>query len=603
MAQNERGARPFLRPGGPGARFAEAERAADARGTLRRLFGYFAGEKPAVAGVFISVALATLFGVLAPLLQSRAIDILAGTEQGRIGSVLLLMTAVYLLYCGAKLLQGRLSAGLSQRLVLRLRAQIFGKLVRLPVPYMDSHSHGDVMSRMTNDVESLSSAASMSLPSVFSGVLMIAGASAAMFWSCWQLALVSFASMLLTAVATRLLSGPVRRCSRTRQALLGELNGRVEEFVSGYRTVTACGRGERSAEEFCAVSDRLLRAGIQADALSGIFGPLANAVSNLTFIIVTVCGGYFAVEGIISVGVISAFLVYARLLGRPVNELAMVAGQLMSAVAAAERVFAMLDEAEEDMGGEDFRPGGGAGITFEGVSFGYVPGRDVLKDVSFSIPAGQKAALVGSSGSGKTTVANLLMRFYEPGRGRILVGGQDIAKVSRSSLRRSMDIVLQDVSLLSDTVRVNLGYAREGASDGELWLAAERGRCSALIRMLPQGMDTVLEASGASLSQGERQLLSIARSFAADPDVLILDEATASVDTRTEKEIQAAMREVMLGRTAIIIAHRLSTIRDADIILVMDGGRIVEKGRHGELMTRRGRYWELCRLQLAGRET
>ncbi len=603
MASNERRAAAFLRPGGPGARFAETEHAADSRRALRRLFGYFAEEKPAVAGVFLSVALATLFGVIAPLLQSRAIDILAGTAQGGIGAVLLLMTALYLLYCGTKLLQGRLSAGLSQRLVLRLRARIFGKLVRLPVPYMDSHSHGDVMSRMTNDVESLSSAASMSLPSVCSGVLMIAGASAAMLWCCWQLALVSFASMLLTAAATHLLSGPVRSFSRKRQALLGDLNGRIEEFVSGYRTVTACGRGERSAEEFCAVSDSLLRAGIKADALGGIFGPLTNAVSNLTFIIVTVCGGYFAVEGAISVGVVSAFLVYARLLGRPVNELAMVAGQLMSALAAAERVFALLDEAEEDMGGEGFQTVHGADIVFEGVSFGYVPGRDVLKDVSFTVRAGQKAALVGSSGSGKTTVANLLMRFYDPGRGRILIGGQDISGVSRSSLRRSMDIVLQDVSLLSDTVRVNLSYAREGVSDGDLWRAAERCRCAGLIRMLPQGMETVLDLSGAGLSQGERQLLSIARSFAADPEVLILDEATASVDTRTEKEVQAAMREVMRGRTAIIIAHRLSTIRDADIILVMDGGRIVESGRHEELLDRRGRYWELCRLQLAGKET
>ena len=603
MASNERGARPFLRPGGPGARFAEAERAADARRTLRRLFGYFAEEKTAVAGVLASVALGTLLGVLAPLLQSRAIDILAGSAQGRIGAVLLSMTAVYLLYCGTKLLQGRLSAGLSQRMVLRLRGQLFGKMVHLPVPYMDSHSHGDVMSRMTNDVEALSSAASMSLPSVCSGALMIVGASAAMLWCCWQMALVSFASMLLTAVATKLLSGPVRKFSRMKQALLGELNGRVEELVSGYRTVTACGRGERAAEEFCAVSDRLLRAGIQADALSGVFGPVMNAVGNLTFLVVVVCGGYFALEGIISVGVVSAFLVYARLLSRPVNELAMVASQLLSALAAAERVFAMLDEEEEDMGAGDFRSELGAEITFEDVSFGYVPGRDVLKHVSFTVPAGRKAALVGSSGSGKTTVANLLMRFYDPGSGRILVGGQDIANVSRSSLRRSMDIVLQEVSLLSDTVRANLGYASDNASDEELWRAAERGRCSGLIRMLPQGMDTMLEASGASLSQGERQLLSIARSFAADPDVLILDEATANVDTRTEKEIQAAMREVMEGRTAIIIAHRLSTIRDADIILVMDGGRIVESGRHEELMARRGRYYDLCRLQLAGKET
>ncbi len=601
MRPNDRGSRSFMHPGGPGARFAAPERAADESRTLRRLFGYFTVEKRPVAGIFAAVTLGTLFGAAAPLLQSRAIDILAGTAQGGIGSVLTAMAAVYLLFCGARLLQGRLSAGLSQRLVLRLRGQLFGKLVRLPVAYMDSHSHGDIMSRMTNDIESLSMAASMSLPSIFSGVLMLAAASAAMLWCCWQLALVSFASMLLTALATRLLSGPVRSFSRTRQALLGELNGMVEEFVSGYRTVTACGRAERSAEEFCTVSDRLLRAGIKADALSGIFGPLMNAVSNLTFIVVTVCGGYFAMEGVISVGVVSAFMVYARLMSRPVNELAMVYGQLMSAVAAAERVFDMLDEDGEDMGGEDFRSGHGADIVFEHVFFGYVPGRDVLKDISFTIPAGRKAAIVGSSGSGKTTLANLLMRFYDPRSGRILIGGQDISRVSRSSLRRSMDIVLQEVSLLSDTARVNLGYACSEASDEELWRAAERGRCGGIIRMLPQGLDTVLEAAGSGLSQGERQLISIARAFAADPDVLILDEATSSVDTRTEKEVQSAMAEVMQGRTAIIIAHRLSTIRNADVILVMDGGRIVESGRHEELMARRGRYYELCRLQLAGK--
>ena len=601
MDRTDRPQRGFPRPGGSGARFAEAEHAVNARKTLMRLFRYIAGEKAAVTGLFAVVALGTASGVFAPYLQSRAIDMLTHTASGDINCTLLLMTATYVLYCIVKMMQGWLSAGLSQRLILRLRSELFRKLVRLPIPYMDNHSHGDVMSRMTNDIESLSMTFSMSLPAICSGVMMIAGAVSVMAWACWQLTLLSGASLLLTAVATGLLSSPVRTYSRKRQKLLGELNGKAEELVSGFHTVVACGRERLSAEEFCLASDELTRAGISADAVSGIFGPVMNAIGNISFIVIAAFGGYFATNGLISVGMISAFLVYARLLSRPVNELAQVYGQLQTAVAGAERVFMMMDEPEEDMHGEELRPDGSADVKLHHVDFSYAAGKKVLHDLSLDIPTGKKIALVGATGSGKTTVANLLMRFYDADAGRITIGGQDISRVSRGSLRRATAIVLQDTVLFSDTVRNNLLYACPDADDAVLWHAAEMSCCADMIRMLPQGLDTLLASGGSNLSQGQRQLLSIARAFAANPRLLIFDEATANVDTRTEKAIQQAMHKLMKGRTSIVIAHRLSTIRDADLIVVMDQGRSAETGSHQELLARQGKYFELCSLQFSGR--
>lgn len=437
-----------------------------------------------------------------------------------------------------------------------------------------------------------------SLPALCSGVLTVIGTVAVMLCYCWQLALLSLATVLLTQLATKTLSGQVRKFSRRGQQLLGQVNGTVEEMISGYHTVVAYNHQDMTIARFCETSDALTRAGIRCDAFSGVMGPVMNCIGNIGFVIIAAFGGYFAISGVISVGVISAFIVYAKQFSRPINEIAQIYGQLQTALAGAERVFAVLDEADEDMAGGELAGSASACVTFDHVSFSYEPGHPVLGDFSLTVPSGKKVALVGSTGSGKTTVVNLLLRFYDTDSGRIAIDGQDIAQISRASLRRDVAIVLQDTVLFSDTVRRNLQYAREDATQEQLEQAAAMSRSGEMIASLPQGYDTLLEAGGANISQG--QLLAIARAFVADPKILILDEATSNVDTRTEKAIQSDMQKIMENRTGIVIAHRLSTIRDSDLIVVMDQGRIVEQGNHETLLARKGKYYALYMTQFAG---
>ena len=353
-------------------------------------------------------------------------------------------------------------------------------------------------------------------------------------------------------------------------------------------------------DDFCATSDAMTKAGIRTDIFGGIMGPIMNCIGNIGFVIIAAFGGYFAINGLISVGVISAFIVYARQFSRPINEIAQIYGQLQTAIAGAERVFDVLDEENEDKTGELLEEQESAAVAFRNVKFSYKEGCPVLHDFSLTVPSGKKVALVGATGSGKTTVVNLLMRFYDIDSGDIFINAQNIKDVARDSLRKNAAIVLQDTVLFSDTIENNLKYGNEKASREALEAAVDMSRCKEMIQLLPQGYDTVLTGSGNNISQGQRQLLAIARAFVADPKILILDEATSNVDTRTEKAIQDAMQLVMKNRTSIIIAHRLSTIRDADIIVVMDKGRIVESGSHDSLLARRGKYYELYMTQYAG---
>lgn len=581
-------------------RFAEVEHAENANAAIKRIARYFAKEKRSVLVMFGVVILGTLCGVYAPSLQSRAIDIIAGTRRGNLTKAILLMLVFYFLYSGCQLIQGLFSAKISQRIVKQMREELFEKIVDLPVRYLDTHSHGDVMSRMTNDIENISTTVSQSLPSLCSGVLTIIGTAAIMFYYCWQLALLSLATVILTLLATKILSGQVRRFSRKRQQLLGQLNGIVEEMISGYRTVAAYNYQEITTEKFCRTSDSLTKAGIRTDAFSGVMGPVMNCIGNIGFVIIAAFGGYFAINGYISVGVISAFIVYAKQFSRPINEIAQIYGQLQTALAGAERVFAVLDEQNEEMSGEQLKEEKEAAVTFEHVNFSYEPGHQVLHDFTLKVPSGKKVALVGSTGSGKTTVVNLLMRFYDIDSGTIRIDGQDIAKVSRENLRKSVAIVLQDTVLFTDTIRKNLQYAKEDATEDQLQQAIEMSRSQKMLSALPKGMDTMLETGGRNISQGQRQLLAIARAFVANPKILILDEATSNVDTRTEKAIQSAMQKVMENRTSIVIAHRLSTIRDFDLIVVMDQGKIVEQGNHETLLALKGKYYELYMTQFAG---
>lgn len=581
-------------------RFAEVQHAQNVRSTLKRIIVYFMKEKTMVLCMFVTVIFGTLCGVYAPSMQSNAIDIIAGTNTGSFIKALIIMLVLYLLYGVSQLLQGLFSAKLSQRIVKRMREELFGKIIDLPIRYMDAHSHGDVMSRMTNDVENISTTISQSLPSLFSGILTIIGTVVIMLWYCWQLALLNLVTVFLTLLVTKILSGKVRKFSRRRQALLGRLNGTVEEMVSGYHTVVAYNHQDITTDDFCSTSDSLTKAGIKTDIFSGVMGPIMNCIGNLGFVIIAVFGGYFSMCGLISVGVISAFIVYAKQFSRPINELAQIYGQLQTAIAGAERVFTVLDEANEDKSGESLADEKAATVTFRDVQFSYTEGNPVIQDFNLTVPSGKKIAFVGATGSGKTTIVNLLMRFYDVSSGEIMINQQNIKNISRESLRQNVSIVLQDTVLFSGTVRENLKYGNENASEQQLEKAVELSRCKDMIKMLPQGYDTVLTGSGENISQGQRQLLAIARAFVADPKILILDEATSNVDTRTEKAIQDAMQLIMQNRTSIIIAHRLSTIRDADMIVVMDHGKIVESGNHNTLLAQKGKYYELYMTQYAG---
>lgn len=555
-----------------------------------------------VAMLLVVVVIMVICSVYAPKLQSNAIDVIAGHTFEKVKNILFVMAGVYLLYALCSLIQSLLSAHLSQHIVKRMREELFDKIVNLPVKYLDTHPHGDIMSRMTNDVENISNTISQSLSSLVSGILTIAGTVAMMVYLCWQLALLSCVTVILTVIVTKVLSGYMRHFFVKRQILLGTLNSTTEENITGYKTVVAYNRQDDVIREFNDTSDALTKTGIMAEILGGSMGPLMNVINNIGFVIIAAFGGYFAIHGIVSVGMISAFIVYARQFGRPINEIANLYGQIQTAIAGAERVFSIMDEKEEEKQGKTSMPKGKGVVNFEHVDFSYVPEKQILYDFNLEVRAGHKVALVGATGSGKTTVVNLLMRFYEISAGKISIDGVDIRDIGMDELRKNIAIVLQDTVLFSDTIRNNIKYANLDAEEEKMKQAAATANCGRMIERMEQGYDTILSEGGQNLSQGQRQLLSIARAVLADPKILILDEATSSVDTRTEKHIQDAMVNLMKDRTSLIIAHRLSTIQDADFIVVLDGGRIVETGNHEELIEKKGRYYELYMTQFAGRE-
>lgn len=601
--KNEQSMSNYKVPGMRGPRNRRVEKPKEAGKTLRRLVGYFADERKIVLFLLAVVFVVVIASVYAPRLQSDAIDCISRETFGQLPKILAVMLAVYAVHSLGTFLQSRSSAILSQRVVRRMREDLFDCVVNLPVSYIDGHSHGDIMSRMTNDVENISNTVSQSLSSLFSGVLTVTGTAAMMFYLCPPLALLSCTIVILTIAATKFLSGAMRSFYRKRQVLLGSLNGTVEEMVGGYKTVVAYERQEAVIEEFDRTADELTKTGIFAEILGGSMGPVMNVINNIGFVIIAAFGGYFAVNGVISIGIISAFIVYAKQFGRPIDEIAQIYGQIQTAIAGAERVFAVIDQPREDKSGNENMDQAKGVITFRDVNFSYIPGQQVLHDFNLEVRAGHKIALVGATGSGKTTVVNLLMRFYDVDSGEISIDGVNIKDIDCRSLRESTAIVLQDTVLFVDTVRNNLKYSGQEASDEQMEQAAVMSNCHDMILRLKDGYDTMLSVEGYNLSQGQRQLLSIARAFLAQPKILILDEATSSVDTRTEKRIQDAMVKLMESRTSLIIAHRLSTIRDADLIVVMDQGRIIETGSHEELLQKQGKYYELYMTQFAGNTT
>ena len=572
------------RPGGPGRGLGQTvEHAENVKGTLARL----------LVGV-------TLAGLFAPSLQGSAIDFIAAKEWDTLSTCVIVLLAVYLANVLFTLAQSLLAARLSQNIVKQMRHDLFKKIDYLSIKYLDTHSNGDIMSRMTNDVENVSNTISQSLGSLVSGVLTIIGTVVIMFAYCWQLTLITMVTVILTVIVTKKMSTVMRKVYRKRSAILGQLNGHSEEMITGYKSIVAYNKQEDVIEEFRKTSDELRKVSIKAEILGGSMGPIMNCISNISFVIVAAFGGYFAYTGLITIGTVSAFIIYAKQFSRPINEIAQLYGTIQTAVAGAERVFALLDQPDEDNSGEKEMENITGKISFRNVDFSYVPGRQVLYDFDLEVEPGQKIALVGSTGSGKTTVVNLLMRFYPVDKGEILVDGVNIQDIKRDSLRENIAIVLQDTVLFSNTIENNIKYANLEASDEEMVNAAEMSNIRRYIEKQPKKYKTFLKQAGAGLSHGQRQLMAIARAVLADPKILILDEATSSVDTRTEKKIQDAMVNLMKNRTSLIIAHRLSTIRDADKIVVMDQGRVVEMGNHEELLAKQGKYYELYMTQFAG---
>ncbi|MBO4236056.1 MAG: ABC transporter ATP-binding protein [Firmicutes bacterium] len=589
--------------GGPGMMGAPIEKPKSGKETVSKLLVYFKEDRKVVILLFFIVAVSVILQILAPALQSKAIDHLTSGAYSLIPRVLIYMVIAYALSSFFTFIQGIIGAKLSQKIVKSMRAELFDKIIDLPVSYLDNHSHGDIMSRMTNDAENISRIVSQSLTSIFSGALTLVGTVAIMLYFSWQLTIVSCSVVIFTILFTSVISKVIRKYSLKRQTLLGSINGIVEEKVSSFKTVTAYNQQETVIENFNTTSDDLTKTGIKAEIISSSMGPVMNMLNNISFVAVAVFGGYLAIRGMITVGVISAFIVYSKQFSRPIMELSQIYGQIQSAIAGAERIFEVLDEDKEYLGG-DIRMSDTKGvIEFKNVNFSYVPEKKVIDDFSLTVQSGKKIALVGHTGSGKTTIVNLLMRFYDIDSGEITLDGINIKDIALHDLRDTIGIVPQETVLFTDTLRANISYAKPDATEEEVVSAAEKTGCDKIAKALHEGYETVLVDSGDNLSQGQRQLVTIGRAFLSMPYILILDEATSSIDTRTEVIIQDAMYKLMEGRTSLIIAHRLSTIQNADIIVVMDQGRIVETGNHEELLEKQGKYYELYMTQFAGRET
>lgn len=596
-------------PGGPGGRMGmPQEKAKDAKGTLLRILSYIGKNKHLLIGMLAVMLLATLLNIAAPSFMANAIDSVTVTEAhpasdiGEMLKWLAVLAGVYLLNAVFTYFQALFAAKLSQYTVRTLRNDLFAKISRLPIKYIDTHKHGDIMSRMTNDAENISNSVSQSLSSLISGVVTLIGCFAMMLFYSWELTLISMITLVMTLLVTKFLSKFMRKFYPLQQIKLGEINGIIEESVTGSKTIKAFTRENVVCEKFNRTSDELCSVGIKAQILGGIMGPCMNAIGNLGFLIIAVCGGWLAIGGAISIGTIQAFITYSKQFTRPINEIANQYAQIQTALAGAERVFEIMDSDPEDAGGnEPFEIENVRGdISFKNIDFSYVKGEQVLKDFDLWVKSGQKIAIVGATGSGKTTIVNLLTRFYDIDGGEITLDGQNIRSIPKDKLRGSIGIVLQDTVIFSDTIAQNIRYGRIDATDEEVRAAARLARVDDFAEKLSEGYDTMLTEGGSNLSQGQRQLISIARAVLADPKILILDEATSSIDTRTEMHIQEAMINLMKGRTSLIIAHRLSTIRDADKIVVLSGGKVVEAGSHDDLLAQRGCYYNLYMSQFAG---
>ena len=589
--------------------------------TIKRLFSYIASAKILFVLLIITILLYTGATLYSNILVKDIIgslgefnsDTLLFTKMpdpNKFFLYLVVMLITIFVICILQYLSSLLGAYIYCIMVRKMRNELFAKVVKLPISYTDSHPHGDLMSRMTNDVDNISQAVSSSISSLISGILTIMGCLFIMVFYSPLLTLVALSTLVLTLIFTAIMSKYMRPLFSKQQKVLGVLNTSTEEMVTGCKTVIAYNRQDHAIKEFNESSNQLTKIGIKAQILSGSMGPVMNFIGNFGYFIVTLCGALFIMKGIgntllnepLTIAIVIMFLSTTKQFTRPINEIAQLYSSLMNAFAGAERVFAILDEKEESFEKKvDFDVNSMKGtIDFEHVNFSYVKGKQVLKDFNIDIRAGHKIALVGATGSGKTTIVNLLLNFYDIDSGEIKIDNINIKDISKKDLRDSISIVLQDPVLFFDTIENNVRYGNENASEEEIDNALKFANCSSFIKQLPEGKHTILNEGATNISQGQRQLLTIARAVLANPKILILDEATSSVDTRTEKKIQNAMDKLMENRTSIIIAHRLSTIQDADLILVLDQGHIVEQGNHRELIEKNGVYNRLYQTQFKG---
>ncbi|MBQ3227325.1 MAG: ABC transporter ATP-binding protein [Clostridia bacterium] len=610
-----------LRPGGgPGGRGGmnariNREKPKNLGKTISRLLRYSGRSSWILLFLILATVIVTVSDVLSPMFQQLAIDEFYFDVAGKLAVdmkaltlVLVVMFGAYIIRAASQLIQARVAAKLAQNTVYHIRRDLFNKISKLPISYTDRHRHGDIMSRLTNDAENVSTAMSQSLTALFSGVLTLIGALCMMLHYSWIVTLVAIVTIPITILVSSTLAKIMRKYFIRRQKLLGQLNGQIEEMVTGYKTVMAYGKEPDAIEKFGDISDNFRSCSISARVWGSIMGPVMNFIGNLQYVLIAAVGGYLILNtdpltgAAFTIGSVQAMLQYSKKFSHPINMIANQYSTILTALAGAERIFDILDSKPEiDEGKEKVDIAALRGdIEFKDIDFSYVEGEKVLKGLNLSVKAGQKVAIVGATGSGKTTIVNLLTRFYEPDSGSITVDGVDITTIPKADLRRAIAIVLQDTVLFSDTIEKNIKYGREDSTDEDMKRAAHTSHADFFIDRLPEGYATELAESGSNLSQGQRQLLSISRAVLADPRILILDEATSSVDTRTEMHIQKAMIALMKNRTSLVIAHRLSTIRDADMIVVLNHGRIVETGSHEELLALGGEYHKLYSNQFAG---
>ena len=579
------------------------------KATAKRLFSYLEQEKHKIAAAFVCVLVSsasTLCGsyLLRPIINGL-IDS-TKTSQQKITSLmagLALMAVVYVLGVGATYLQGRIMISVSQGTLKRIREHLFRKVQKLPVRYFDTNPTGDIMSRFTNDVDIIGEMLNSTLVQIFSGTITLIGTLALMLYTNWVLAVVTIVVSPIIAKIGTAIAGKSRKYFMKQQTDLGKVNGYIEETVTGQKVVKVFNYEENVVNEFSELNQSLRNSQVKAQFIIGIMGPCMNAMSQVNYTLTACVGSIIAFASrwgggvpfsALDIGGLTVFVNYSRQFSRPINELAQQVTNIMSALAGAERVFNVMDETEEiDDGKKLVLDKVHGDVLVEGVTFGYNPDKTILKDVSVFAHPGQKIALVGSTGAGKTTITNLITRFYNINKGKITIDGVDIKDISLECLRENIAMVLQDTHLFTGTIMENIRYGRLSATDEEVRQAAKTSCADMFIKNMPEGYDTMLKGDGSNLSQGQRQLLNIARAALSKAPILVLDEATSSVDTRTDKHINEGMDALMEDRTTFVIAHRLSTIRNADAIMVLENGEIIERGTHEELLEKKGRYFEL----------